>query len=119
MAPKLTPEEIMTVHVLHDKGQANAHIAQTLGVTEGAIRYHLARQGQTDARRGKSKTADPFADLIDHWVASNQPRPRAEDAPSRPVNVRTLFDWLRSVHDYQGSYKSVLRFVRGRFPKPK
>jgi transposase len=119
MAPKLTPEAIVTLQVLSSKGQANTQIAQTLGVTEGAVRYHLARHGQPDGRANKSKTADPLAEVIDHWVCSHQPRPRDPDDPVRPVNVRNLFEWLRGEHGYAGSYKSVLRFVRGRYPKPK
>ena len=119
MAPKLTPEAIVTLQVLSSKGQSNTQIAQTLGVTEGSIRYHLAREGQADGRANKSKIADPLAEVIDHWVSSHQPRPRDADEPLRPVNVRGLFDWLRVEHDYAGSYKSVLRFVRGRYPKPK
>ncbi len=41
MAPKLTPEERVTLVVLKHKGQSNTRIAQTLGVTEAAVRYHL------------------------------------------------------------------------------
>jgi hypothetical protein len=41
MAPKLTPEEIVTLQVLKDKGQSHTQIAQRLGITEGAVRYHL------------------------------------------------------------------------------
>ena len=43
MAPKLTPEEIVTLTVLKRKGQSNTQIAQTLGITEGAVRYHCRR----------------------------------------------------------------------------
>ena len=30
-----------------------------------------------------------------------------------------LYDWLRAEHAYAGSYKSVLRFVRARYPRPR
>lgn len=40
---KLNEEEIVTIRVLHSKGETNATIAQRLDVTEGAVRYHLCR----------------------------------------------------------------------------
>ena len=118
MAPKLTPEERVTLAVLNQKGQSNTQIAQALGVSEGAIRYHLRRQGAQDGRKNKPKKADALAQAIDDWVAGNQPTPAADGA-ARPVNVQALFDWLCSEHAYRGSYKSVLRFVRARYPKPR
>ena len=118
MAPKLSPEEIVTLHVLKDKGQSNTQIAQTLGVSEGAVRYHARRHGQPDGRHGKPRKADALGNVIDQWLRSQQPQgPAAE--PPRPVNVRALFEWLRGDHAYAGSYKSVLRFVRARYPKPR
>ena len=57
MAPKLTPEEVVTLQVLKRKGQSNAQIAQTLGVTEAAVRYHLRRQGRPDGRQNKPRRA--------------------------------------------------------------
>jgi transposase len=117
MLPKLTPEEIVTLQVLKRNGQANTHIAQALGVTEGAIRYHWRRQGQADGRRDKPHKADALAQVIDHWIGQ-QPQ-HSSEGPARPINVRALFDWLRAEHRYEGSYKSVLRFVRARYPKPR
>lgn len=118
MAPKLTTEELVTLGVLKRKGQANTHIAQALGITEGAVRYHLRRQGLPDGRSNKPRKAEPLADAIEHWVQLHQP-PGPADPPARPVNVRGLFDWLRAEHAYTGSYKSVLRFVRDRYPRPR
>jgi DNA-binding CsgD family transcriptional regulator len=118
LAPKLTPEEIVTLQVLKDKGQSNIQIAQALGVSEGAIRYHLRRRGAADGRLHKPRKADALAEIIDHWVFSNQPRV-PEGQPLRPINVRGLFDWLCGEHDYRGSYKSVLRFVRASYPRPR
>jgi len=118
MAPKLTPEEIVTLLVLKGKGQSNAQIAHTLGVSEGAIRYHLRRQGQLDGRKNKPHKADALAEVIDHWIFTQQPQAQ-EGEPLRPVNIRGLFDWLFGEHHYQGSYKSVLRFVRSRYPRPR
>lgn len=118
MGPRLSTEEIVTLSVLKSKGQSNTQIAQALGVSEGAVRYHLRRQGQPDGRCGKPHKAEPLAEVIDHWVFTCQPAVREGEA-LRPVNIRALFDHLVLEHDYRGSYKSVLRFVRGRYPRPR
>jgi transposase len=118
MAPKLTPEERVTLAVLKRKGQSNTQIAQALGVTEAAVRYHLRRQDAPDGRKDKPKTADPWSEAIGHWLAEHQVL--AEDGSLvRPANVCALHDWLRQEHGYPGSYKSVLRFVRARYPRPR
>ena len=118
MAPKLTPEERVTLLILHDKGQSNVEIAQTLGVTEAAVRYHLRRQGTPDGRQNKPHKADALAPTIAHWVQTPNPQLDGVD-PNRPVNVQSLFDWLRQEHAYDGLYKSVLRFVRTHYPQPR
>jgi transposase len=114
VAPKLTPEERVTLAVLKRKGQSNTQIAQALGVTEAAIRYHLRRQGQPDRRQHKPRKADVLAQAIAHWVHACQP-----PDPERPVNIQALYDWLRQEYRYDGSYKSVLRFVRAHYPRPR
>ena len=43
MARKLSQEEIVTLKTLKKKGQSNVEIGRTLGVSEGAVRYHLRR----------------------------------------------------------------------------
>jgi transposase len=116
VAPKLTPEERVTLAVLKRKGQSNTQIAQALGVTEAAIRYHLRRRDAPDGRKNKPRKAQALAHAIDHWLAHQA---AAAGDPARPGNVQALHDWLRSEHAYQGSYKSVLRFVRDRYPKPR
>ena len=115
MAPKLKPEEIVTLLVLKQRGQSNVQIAQTLGISEGAVRYHARTAGKPDGRRNKPRKADPLAGAIAHWIASSQPD--AGDPP-RPGNVHALHDWLRQEHGYPGSYRSVLRFVRAHYRRP-
>lgn len=119
MPGKLRPEELVTLTILSQKGQSNAQIARTLGVTKGAVRYHLRRlaAGATDCRRGKPHRADPLAHVIDHWVRDGRPAPAGDAAPPS-VNVRALYDHLVHEHAYDGSYRSVLRFVRARYPAP-
>lgn len=114
MPPKLSQEEIVTLKTLKTKGQSNCQIARTLGVTEGAVRYHVRRDGQTDGRADKPHKAEEMAEPIRHFIKDHQRR-----EASRPVNVKVLFDWLRIEYFYAGSYKSVLRYVRSEYPRPK
>lgn len=113
---RLSREEVMTIGVLKEQGQANTQIAQTLGITEGAVRHHLRRAPGEDGRKHQPAKADAVASVIDAWVRERQP---ADGSGRRPINVRELVDWLVLEHGYPGSYKSVLRYVRKRFPKPK
>jgi transposase len=127
MARQLQPEEVVTLLVLKHKGQSNTQIARTLGVTEGTVRYHVRTAGRPDGRQGKPRKADALAEVIAHWVGANQPAtagqpPRPGNVGAlhaRPGNVGALHDWLRSEHGYTGSYKSVLRFVRAHYPRPR
>jgi IS30 family transposase len=61
---RLSREEVVTIQVLKEKGQTNTQIAQALGVTEGAVRYHVRRQGREDGRKGKPTKADTVAGAI-------------------------------------------------------
>jgi predicted transcriptional regulator len=56
---KLTKEDIVTLKVLRQTGETNQAIAARLGISEGAVRYHLKRQSQaaTDGRRKVSLIA--------------------------------------------------------------
>ncbi len=114
MPSRLSREEIVTIQVLSEKQMPGRAIGRQLGVTEGAVRYHLrrARQGATDGRKRKVFAANKFESTIDAWLAENA---RGE----RPVNARDLHEHLAREHGYAHSYKSVLRYVRERFgPAP-
>jgi transposase len=121
MARLLTPEEIVTLLVLHQRGQPNTQIAQALGVSEGTVRYHVRRADSPDRRANKPHKVAPLADAIDLWLAANQPADCADPAAEtlRPSNIQALYAWLCQEHLYPGSYKSVLRFVRARYPQPR
>ncbi len=97
----------MTLKTLNEKGQSNMGIGRTLGVTEGAVRYHLRRavMGAADGRRNKPRKAEGAAVATDHWTRSHG----SGGESGRPVNVKALFEWLVADHRYAGSYKSVLR----------
>jgi transposase len=101
-------------------GESNLRVARTLGVTEGSVRYRLRReQAQAeDRRRNKPRKADPFAEVIDCWVRDHHP-PLTESDPPGPINVRALYSHLVGECRYEGSYRSVLKFVRARYAKSK
>ncbi|NJN63604.1 MAG: IS21 family transposase [Acidobacteria bacterium] len=115
MSSRLRREEIVTLGVLAERGQNHCEIARLLGVTEGAVRYRLRRasRGEEDGRRNKRRRALEVEEAIRLWVAAKQ-----EEARERPINVLELYEHLREEKGYDGSYKSVLRFVRERYPKP-
>ena len=114
MPRKLSQEEVVTLKTLKARSQSNCQIARVLGITEGAVRYRLRRDGQPDGRRNKPRKADEVAAAIEHWIEDQQAR-----GASRPVNVMLLFEWLRGEHGYRDSYRSVLRLVRAKYPRPK
>ena len=120
MPVKLSPEECVALTTLKTKGQSNAQIARTLGVSEGTVRYRLRRPADhvQDRRRNKPHRADPLAQVIDHFIGDGQP-PETDSRVARPINVRALHDYLTAEHQYPGSYRSVLRFVQAHYPAPK
>lgn len=109
----LSEEEIVTLRVLAKKGASKTDIACVLGVTEGAVRYHLKRHetGARDGRKNKPMKAQTVSEAIETWF-------EVHEGDVRPVNVLDLYDHLVAEHRYRGSYKSVLRYVRKHYPKP-
>ena len=116
MARPLRREEVMTIGVLAEKGQNHCEIARTLGVTEGTVRYHLkrGREGATDGRTDRPFLAGAVEEPIRAWMDAHE-----ASSSKRPVNVRDLFDHLVAEHRYRGSYRSVLRYMRAHYPKPR
>jgi transposase len=114
MPRRLREEEVVTVQVLAEKGQNHCEIARVMGVTEGAVRYHLRRAaaGARDRRGEKVFKVERLGEVIAAWFAAASER-------ARPVNVRELHEHLVMEYGYEGSYPSVLRFVRARYPRPK
>jgi len=111
---RLRREEIVTLGVLAKKGQNHCEIARTLGVTEGTVRYHLRRaaEGAVDGRTERPYKAEEVSWVIGRWFEDRK------DA-RRPVNVRELWEHLVGEYGYEGSYRSVLRYVRARYPRPR
>lgn len=114
MPSRLTREEVVTIQVLRKKGVPKRQIAREMGVAESTVRYHVQRgeDGAVDGRAGKAKMADEFARPIEEWVAARADEPR-------PPNLKELYEHLAAEHGYEGSYKSVVRWVRSRWGKPK
>lgn len=114
---KLTWEQIVTIEVLHEKGQSQSQAARLLGVSEGAVRYHLrrAREGADDGRRKSSLIEQlGLAEAVAHWWGVQTELL----GPERPPSVQVLHDFLRAEHGYDGSYKSVRKYVRAQFGMP-
>lgn len=72
MPRRLREEEVVTVQVLAEKGQNHCEIARVLGVTEGAVRYHLRRAatGAQDRRGEKVFKAERLGEVIAAWFAA-------------------------------------------------
>lgn len=113
MPLRLSEEEVVTIRVLAKKGQNHCQIARSVGVSEGTVRYHLRRaaEGAEDGRKDKPFKAQVVSALIAAWHAER-------GGGKRPVNVRELYEHLVAEYDYEGSYRSVLRYVRCYYPKP-
>lgn len=115
---KLGKDEIVALQVLKGKGESNREIARRLGVSEGAVRYHLRRQAEK-AADGRKKTGLivqlGLGAVVEHWWAT-----QVEVLPvGRSPNVQLLWQLLVEEHGYSGSYKSVRKYVRAQFPAPK
>lgn len=105
----------MTISVLRQTGETNQAIAVRLGITEGAVRYHLRRQvrAANDGRIKLSLIEElQLIEVVDHWHAD-----QLERLPQgRSPNLHSLWMFLVDEYAYSGSYKSVHKFARERFP---
>jgi transposase len=114
---KLTREQVVTIEVLQQRGQSQSQTARILGVSEGTVRYHLrrAREGAVDGRQKPSQIEQLGLDqAVAHWWQAQLEILGPRGTPS----VQLLHDFLRAEYGYQGSYKSVRKYVRARFGMP-
>ena len=109
---RLDEEARMTIKTLARKGVPNRETARLLGITEGAVRYQLARMaaGVADGRASRAGYGDAYADAIAHWRASME---------EEPMNLTSLHEWLVREHGYPGSLRSVQRYWKKTYPAPK
>ena len=115
---KLNEEEIVTLQVLKSKGQSNRAIARQLGVAESAVRYHLRRQAARAKDGRKKRTLIEqlqLTEVIAHWWQGQQELLPQDRSP----NIQQLWNFLKQEYHYLGSYKSVRKYVRTTFEKPK
>src|SRR5919206_4011398 len=108
---RLDAEARMTIKTLASRGATNSHIARLLGVTEGAVRHHVARMqaGALDGRSRQQPKAASVAAAIDHWRQSQG---------EGPINLAVLHAWLVSEHGYSGSLRSIQRYRARTYPAP-
>ncbi|MCA9145716.1 MAG: IS21 family transposase [Planctomycetales bacterium] len=108
----------MTLQVLREKGESNTAIAKRLGITEGAVRYHV-RRAKVQATDGRQKDflieRLGLQEVVKRWWETTT----GSLPDGRPPNVQALWAYLVDEHQYSGSYKSVRRYVREKFPAPK
>jgi len=102
----------MTIKTLACKGLSNRQTARLLGITEGAVRYQLARMDSAtrDGRSHRTGYADAYAEAIDLW---------RENLAGGALNLALLHEWLVREHDYKGSLRSVQRYWKKTYPAPK
>jgi transposase len=102
----------MTIKVLNERGATGAEIAGLLGVSEGAVRYHVRRMGSgaVDGRSTQPLKAGAFAAAIEHWRQSTE---------GSGLNLAALPSWLVREHGYDGSLRSVQRFWKRTYPAPR
>ena len=112
MAGKLGLEARVAISELAKRGVAKRAIARKLGVTEGSVRYHLKRQEAEaiDGRRRQQSSVAPHRAAVQAW---------REALGGGPVNLLELHAWLRDEHGFEGSARSVQRYYRKVFPKPR
>src|SRR5690606_30943292 len=99
----------MTIKTLTAKGLPKRAIARQLELSEGTVRYHLARQaaGAVDGRANQPRRAEGVAEAIACWMERHD-----------RTNLADLHAWLTAEHGYQGSLRSVQRFVADHYPPP-
>ncbi len=106
---RLSREEIVAMTVLVEKGETKVAVAKRLGVTEGAVRYRLKREGEgaVDGRRNKEMKAESMAEVVDAFIERTKGYPKAR-------NLRSLHEELMEL-GYRGSYRSVVRYVAKKY----
>jgi len=115
MAPKLSLEARMTIIELLRRGWSRMAIAESLGVTEGSVRYHerRRREGRSDGRVGRQQhRLTALAREVEAWLSAKAGR-------REHLNLASLHDYLIAEHGYDGSLRSVQRYFRAHYAPPR
>jgi hypothetical protein len=106
---RLDVEARMAIKTLAGK-TTKSEIGRLLGVSEGAVRYHVARMKAeaVDGRSLQTFKAQALAEAIEHW--------RGQQVG--PLNLSLLHEWLRTEKDFDGSLRSVQRYWKRTYPAP-
>lgn len=99
----------MTIKTLAAKGLPKRCIARQLDLSEGTVRYHLARMaaGAEDGRARQKRLAAACHAAIAVWLERHS-----------ACNLADLHAWLVAEHGYAGSLRSVQRYVADTWPPP-
>jgi len=109
---RLSPDDVDFIMKMKEVKYSNCEISRKLGVSEGAIRYRIKRResGAIDGRTSRSSMLDRYRDVIDRWR-------RDYEGERRRPTLKTLCEWLRQRHGYQGSYDAFRRYIRKAIPE--
>jgi transposase len=116
---KLTKEQIMVGAEMVRRGTSVRRLAAQLGVTEGALRYRLNKQGKEprpDGRALQATAVDGLEDAV-RAILEGLGCHRVTQT-GRPVQARLVYERLVRDHGYRGSYRGVVRHLRRNFGVP-
>jgi len=110
---KIDQEGRMTIEHLAGKKVPVRQIGRLLGLDESTVRHHLKRQavGAVDGRSRRPQLAEAWSEAITRYITV-----QGDDGP---INLAALHDFLVHEHGYRGSLRSVQRYYRKHFPKPR
>ncbi len=117
---KLSEEQITVAKGMKERGTSVRQLAKQLGVTEGALRYRLAkaRERTADGRAHQPTAMDGYEEAV-VAIQERLNDGRLREDWGRPCQVREIYDALVREHGYRGSYQAVVRHLRRRHGRPK
>ena len=103
---------LMTIRKRSELGESNLSIAQTLGVTEGTVRYHLKHPpgSRSNGRSKQLQKAASLSEVIEAWR-------RHQDEFDTGYNLTELHEHLVGHYDYTGSLRSIQRYWKRTYPQ--
>jgi len=128
VANRLSMDKSLAIQNLRSAGYSERRIAQTLGVSRGAVRRHLAGQGSnsTKAQTGSAQTGSEEPNSTKAQTGCEEPaadQPVASASTCEPfrniileklelgLHAKRIHQDLVSDHGFAGKYWAVYRFV--------